>query len=96
MPVLHGMIADPVSPHIPVLHGMTASSGVDPVSQHVPVLHGMTASSGVDPVSPHVPVLHGMTASCGHLVRWTRTLQPQGSTYISQLPSSMGLILTFG
>ncbi|GAH42280.1 unnamed protein product [marine sediment metagenome] len=31
-----------------------------------------------------------------HFVRSTRTLQPHGSTYISQLPSSIGLIFTFG
>ena len=31
-----------------------------------------------------------------HFVRSTRTLQPHTSTYISQLPTSIGLIFTFG
>ena|GEM_PF-4862272 len=31
-----------------------------------------------------------------YFVRSTRTLQPHGSTYMSQLPSIMGFIFTFG
>ena len=50
----------------------------------------------LDPVSAHIHVLHGMTASCGHFMRWTRTLQPQPSTTISQLPMIIGLIFTAG
>src|SRR5579875_687641 len=61
------LMLDPVSSHVPVLHGMSASLLLDPVSSHVPVLHGMSASLLLDPVSSHVPVLHGMSASCTHL-----------------------------
>jgi len=35
---------DPVSTHLPVLHGMTAAVSLDPVSSHLPVLHGMSSS----------------------------------------------------